>query len=273
LEDNYVIEAEYVGAIDGISLAQSEEIIDVMLTGASATGYDNNTNWYTTFVQSVEGVETYRLVMDFYCPASDYLLAGYYRLGNSVEGRYIGVDATSIRIAGEGQYNAVEATASVSVDMSAKTYTFDMSFKIQDGRTFKLAYVGEVAGMTITEPEDAPDTIAWTSVTARRWYSDNWNLNVADAEAKYVFDFDLRTGDTEAKYLLPGTYILGEEGQHIDFTYSKFNGNSKAFKDATLILVYHDDSDTYDVEFDVTLADGTNFKGAYSGPIAGTPIE
>jgi hypothetical protein len=167
----------------------------------------------------------------------------------------------------------VEATASVSVDMSAKTYTFDMSFKIQDGRTFKLAYVGEVAGMTITEPEDAPDTIEWTSVTARRLYSDNWNLNVADAEAKYVFDFDLRTGNTEAKYLLPGTYILGEEGQHIDFTYSKFNGNGKAFKDAKLILVYHDDSDTYDVEFDVTLADGTNFKGAYSGPIAGTPVE
>ena len=273
LEDNYVIEAEYVGAINGISLAQSEEIVDVMLTGASATAYNDNTNWYTTFVQSVEGVEQYRLVMDFYCPASDYLLAGYYRLGNSVEGRYIGVDATSIRIAGEGQYNAMEATASVSIDMSAKTYTFDMSFKIQDGRTFKLAYIGEVAGMTITEPEDVPDTIEWTSVTARRWYSDNWNLNVADAEGKYVFDFDLRTGDTEAKYLLPGTYVLGEEGQYIDFTYSKFNGNGKAFSDATLVLVYHDDSDTYDVNFDVTLADGTNFKGSYSGPIAGTPVE
>ncbi len=273
LEDNYVIEAEYVGAINGISLAQSEEIVDVMLTGASATAYDGNTNWYTTFVQSVEGVEQYRLVMDFYCPASDYLLAGYYRLGNSVEGRYIGVDATSIRIAGEGQYNAVEATASVSIDMSVKTYTFDMSFKIQDGRTFKLAYVGTVAGMTITEPEDMPDTIEWTSVTARRWYSDNWNLNVADAEGKYVFDFDLRTGDSSAMYLLPGTYVLGEEGQYIDFNYSMFNGNKKAFSDATLVLVYHDDSDTYDVNFDVTLSDGTNFKGSYSGPIAGTPAE
>ena len=273
LEDNYVIEAKYVGAIDGISLAQSEEIIDIMLTGASATGYDGNTNWYTTFVQSVDGVEQYRLVMDFYCPASDYLLAGYYRLGNSVDGRYIGVDATSIRIAGEGQYNAVEATASVSIDMSAKTYTFDMSFKIQDGRTFKLAYVGTVTGMTITEPEEVPDTIEWTSVTAKRWYSDNWNLNVADAEGKYVFDFDLRTGNDEAKYLLPGTYTLGEEGQYIDFAYSKFNGNAKAFKDATLVLVYHEDSNTYDVEFDVTLADGANFTGSYSGPIAGTPVE
>jgi hypothetical protein len=273
LEDNYVIEAEYEGAIDGISLAQSEEIIDVMLTGASATAYESNTNWYTTFVQSVDDVEKYRLVMDFYCPASNYLLAGYYRLGNSVEGRYIGVDATSIRIAGEGQYNAVDATASVSIDMTAKTYTFDMSFKIQDGRTFKLAYVGEIAGVTITEPEDVTDTIEWTSVTARRWYSDNWNLNVADAEGKYIFDFDLRTGDSSANYLLPGTYTLGEEGQYIDYNYSKFNGNSKAFKDATLILVYHEDSDTYDVEFDVTLADGTNFKGTYSGPIAGTPVE
>jgi hypothetical protein len=97
-------------------------------------------------------------------------------------------------------------------------------------------------------------------------------LNVADAEAKYVFDFDLRTGDSSAMYLLPGTYVLGEEGQYIDFTYSKFNGNSKAFSDATLVLVYHADSDTYDVEFDVTLSDGTNFKGTYSGPIAGTPV-
>ena len=271
LEDNYVIEAEYEGAIDGISLAQSEEIIDVMLTGASASAYDNNTNWYVTFVQSVDDAEAYRVVLDFYCPSSEYLLAGYYRLGNSVDGRYLGVDATSIRIAGEGQYSAVDANASVSIDMASKSYTFDISFKIQDGRTFKLAYVGEVSGMTITDTEEVPDTIEWTTFVAKKWYSDNWNLNVADADGKYVFDFDLRTGDSSANYISSGTYTIGEQGQYIDYNYSKFNGNSKAFKEATLVLVYHEDTMTYDVEFDVTLTDDTNFKGSYSGAIENSP--
>ena len=271
LTDNYVIEAKYDGTIEGISLAQSEEIIDVMLTGASASVYDNNTNWYVTFVQSVDDAEAYRVVLDFYCPASEYLLAGYYRLGNSVDGRYLGVDATSIRIAGEGQYSAVDANASVSIDMASKSYTFDISFKIQDGRTFKLAYVGEVSGMTITETEEVPDTIEWTTFVAKKWYSDNWNLNVADADGKYVLDFDLRTGDSSANYISSGTYTIGTEGQRIDYNYSKFNGNSKAFKEATLVLVYHEDTMTYDVEFDVTLTDDTNFKCSYSGAIENSP--
>ena len=271
LTDNYVIEAKYDGTIEGISLAQSEEIIDVMLTGASASAYDNNTNWYVTFVQNVDDAEAYRVVLDFYCPASEYLLAGYYRLGNSVDGRYLGVDATSIRIAGEGQYSAVDANASVSIDMASKSYTFDISFKIQDGRTFKLAYVGEVSGMTITETEEVPDTIEWTTFVAKKWYSDNWNLNVADADGKYVFDFDLRTGDSSANYISSGTYTIGTEGQRIDYNYSKFNGNSKAFKEATLVLVYHEDTMTYDVEFDVTLTDDTNFKCSYSGAIENSP--
>ena len=271
LTDNYVIEAKYDGTIEGISLAQSEEIIDVMLTGASASAYDNNTNWYVTFVQNVDGADAYRVVLDFYCPSSEYLLAGYYRLGNSVDGRYLGVDATSIRIAGEGQYSAVDANASVSIDMASKSYTFDISFKIQDGRTFKLAYVGEVSGMTITETEEVPDTIEWTTFVAKKWYSDNWNLKVADADGKYVFDFDLRTGDSSANYISSGTYTIGTEGQRIDYNYSKFNGNSKAFKEATLVLVYHEDTMTYDVEFDVTLSDDTNFKCSYSGAIENSP--
>ena len=271
LEDNYVIEAEYEGAIEGISLAQSEEIIEVMLTGASATAYDDNTNWYATFVQDVDGVEQYRLVLDFFGPSSEYLLSGYYRLGNSVDGRYLGAGATNLRIMGEGQYSAVDANASVSVDFTAKTYSFDISFKIQDGRTFKLAYVGEVTGVTIVEPEVIPDTLNWTTFVAKKWYSDNWNLNVKDAEGNHSFDFDLRTGDSSANYILSGTYTLDGTVQYIDYNYSKYNGNSKSFKEATLVLVYHEDTMTYDVEFDVTLSNDTNFKGSYSGAIENSP--
>lgn len=262
LEGNYVVEAKYEGSVEGISLAQSEEIIDIMLNTSEAKSYENNTNWYVTFTQTVDGMENYRLVLDCFCPASEYLTAGYYRLGNSVDGCYLGADATTLYVAGEGQYNAVDATASVNIDMAAKTYSFDVSFKIEDGRTFKLAYVGEVDGMVVVEPEDTPDAINWTSFMVKKWYSDNWALTITDADAKYEIAFDMRTGDSSLDYIAPGTYTIGDSGQYIDGYYSTFNGNKNSFKEATLVVDYDTATKTYDIEFDVTLTDDRNFKGA-----------
>lgn len=262
LEGNYVVETKYEGSVDGISLAQSDEIIDIMLNTADAKTYDNNTNWYVTFTQTLDGKENYRLVLDCYCPASEYLTAGYYRLGNSVDGRYLGVDATLLNVAGEGQYAAVDANASVNIDMAAKTYSFDVSFKIEDGRTFKLAYIGKVDGIEVVDIEETPTDINWTSFTVKKWYSDNWALTIADADAKYEISFDMRTGDSSLDYIAPGTYTIGEEGQYIDGYYSTFNGNKNSFKDATLVVNYDTATKTYDIEFDVTLTDDRNFKGS-----------
>jgi hypothetical protein len=178
-----------------------------------------------------------------------------------------------LRVAGEGQYTAVDAGASVSIDMEKKTYTFDISFKVQDGRTFKLAYVGEVDGMPIVETQEVPDDIAWTTFVAKKWYSDNWNLTVKSADEAYVMDFDLRTGNSDVNYISSGVYTIGESGQYIDANYSKFNGNSKAFKDATLNVTYNEADKTYDISFDVTLHDGRNFTGSYSGAVQGSPAE
>lgn len=271
LDGNYIIEAEYNGAVDGISLAPNDDIIDVMLTTATARSYENNTNWYMTFTDTVDGVETYRLVLDAFCPASEYLLAGYYETGSPVDGRHLDVDGTTLRVDGEGQYNAVEARANVNIDMEAKTYSFDITFKVQDGRTFKFAYVGKVDGMEITEPEEVPDVVNWTTFKAKKWYSDNWELTIADADAQYTIAFDMRTGDSSLNYIPSGVYTIGESGQYIDSYYSSFNGSKNAFKEATLTLTYHEDTQTYDVEFDVTLTDDRNFTGQYSGAIEGSP--
>ena len=273
LPNNYNIEAEYEGAINGVSLEPSDDIIDVMLTSATARAYESNTNWYLEFAQTENGVENYRLVLDAFCPASEYLPAGYYKLNVSDDGRYLGSDATSLRVAGQGQYSALDAGASVSINMENKTYTFDISFKVQDGRTFKLAYVGEVEGMPIVETQEVPDDIAWTTFVAKKWYSDNWNLTIKSADEAYTLDFDLRTGDSSANYISSGVYTIGEEGQYIDGNYSKFNGNSKAFKDATLNITYNEADKTYDVSFDVTLHDDRNFTGSYSGVVEGSPAE
>ena len=44
LPGNYIIEAEYEGAISGISLAPREEIIEAVLDTATARSFENNTN-------------------------------------------------------------------------------------------------------------------------------------------------------------------------------------------------------------------------------------
>ena len=273
LPDNYVVEAEYEGAISGISLAPKEEIIEAVFDTATARSFESNTNWYITLTQSVDGTEKYRLVLDAFCPASEYLLAGLYSTKGVEEGRSLNVDGTSLRVAGEGQYSPSEARANVNIDMSAKTYTFGISFKINDGRIFKFSYTGKVDGMEITETEDVEGDINWTTFKARKWYSDNWEFTIADADGKYTLAFDMRTGDSSINYIPSGAYTLGTSGQYIDEYYSTFNGSKSSYKAVALTLTYYEDTKTYDVEFDVTLTDDRQFKGSYSGAVEGTPAE
>lgn len=272
LENGYIIESKFNGVIEGCSLAQSEEVIDVVLNTATARAFENNTNWYMIFTQTLDGVENYRLTLDAYCPAMDYLPAGTYQLGNAVDGRYLGYDLTTLIVAGESTYVASEARANVTVDMSAKTYTFQISFKVQDGRTFVMSYIGKVDGMEIKDAEDVPDTINWTTVTARHWTSDNWQLVIADETGDYNLEFDLRTGNSSVNYLVSGVYTLDRATtQYVDNNYSKFNSNTKAFKEVTLNVTYLEASQTYEISFDVTLTDDRNLKGSYTGAVAGSP--
>ena len=265
LENGYVIELQYNDAIQGVSLAQSDEIISVEMDTATAKSYDP-TNYYLTFTKSEDGVEKYRLVLDAYCPSMAYLPAGTYSTKEAIDGCRLDGETSTLYVTGEGQYYATEARAEVFTNMADKTYTFNMSFKIQDGRTFAFSYVGKVDGSEIVESEIDADAIEWATFSTKYWYSDNWELMVVSADEANTLVFDLRVGKSSASYLLPGVYELNaDDTQYIDGNYSKFNNNKNVFKAAVLNVMYDEGTGEHTITFDVTINDGSNFTGNYQG--------
>lgn len=275
LENGYIIESEYKGAVEGCSLEQSEEVIDVTMNRAYASSYESGANWYITLAQNGEDdVANYMLKLDVYCKPSQFLAAGVYQLGVGTGEGYLGADATTLTVAGQGQYNFTEARLTVETNLADKTYTMVVSGKVQDGRTFLMSYVGKVDGMEIVEAEDTPTDLAWTTFSAKKWYSDNWELTVKDSTEQYTMVFDMRTGNSSINYIPTNVYTIGEsyvDTVYVDNNYSTFNGNKKAYESITLDIEYLEASQTYNVSFEVKLVDGREFNGTYSGAITGSP--
>ena len=274
LENGYIIESEYKGAVEGCSLEQSEEIIDVVMNRAYASSYESGANWYITLSQKNEQQSNYILKLDVYSKPMQFLAAGVYELGVGTGEGYLGVDATTLTVAGQGQYNFTEARLTVETNLADKTYTIVVSGRVQDGRTFLMSYVGKVDGMEIVDTEDTPSDITWSTFSAKKWYSDNWELTVKDSTEQYTMAFDMRTGNSSINYIPTNVYTLGEsyvDTVYIDNNYSSFNGNKKAFESVTLNIEYIEASQTYNISFEVKLVDGREFNGTYSGAIAGSP--
>ena len=274
LENGYIIESEYKGAVEGCSLEQSEEVIDVVMNRAYASSYESGANWYITLSQESEQQSNYILKLDVYCKPSQFLAAGVYQLGVGTGEGYLGVDATTLTVAGQGQYNFTEARLTVETNLADKTYAMIVSGRVQDGRTFLMSYVGKVDGMEIVDTEDTPSDITWSTFSAKKWYSDNWELTIKDSTEQYTMAFDMRTGDSSINYIPTNVYTLGEsyvDTVYIDNNYSLFNGSKKAFESVTLNIEYIEASQTYNISFEVKLVDGREFNGTYSGAIAGSP--
>ena len=274
LENGYIIESEYKGAVEGCSLEQSEEIIDVVMNRAYASSYESGANWYITLSQENEQQSNYILKLDVYSKPMQFLAAGVYVLGVGTGEGYLGVDATTLTVAGQGQYNFTEARLTVETNLADKTYTIVVSGRVQDGRTFLMSYVGKVDGMEIVDTQDTPSDITWSTFSAKKWYSDNWELTVKDSTEQYTMAFDMRTGNSSINYIPTNVYTLGEsyvDTVYIDNNYSSFNGNKKAFESVTLNIEYIEASQTYNISFEVKLVDGREFNGTYSGAIAGSP--
>ena len=275
LENGYIIESEYKGTVEGCSLEQSEEVIDVTMNRAYASSYESGANWYITLAQNGEDdVANYMLKLDVYCKPSQFLAAGVYQLGVGTGEGYLGADATTLTVAGQGQYNFTEARLTVETNLADKTYTMVVSGRVQDGRTFLMSYVGKVDGMEIVDAEDTPTDITWSTFSAKKWYSDNWELTVKDSTEQYTMAFDMRIGNSSINYIPTNVYTLGEsyvDTIYINNNYSSFNGNKKAFESVTLNIEYLEASQTYNVSFEVKLVDGREFNGTYSGAIAGSP--
>ena len=274
LENGYIIESEYKGAVEGCSLEQSEEVIDVVMNRAYASSYESGANWYITLSQENEQQSNYILKLDVYSKPMQFLAAGVYVLGVGTGEGYLGVDATTLTVAGQGQYNFTEARLTVETNLADKTYTIVVSGRVQDGRTFLMSYVGKVDGMEIVDTQDTPSDITWSTFSAKKWYSDNWELTIKDSTEQYTMAFDMRTGNSSINYIPTNVYTLGEsyvDTVYIDNNYSSFNGNKKAFESVTLNIEYIEASQTYNISFEVKLVDGREFSGTYSGAIAGSP--
>ena len=274
LENGYIIESEYEGVVEGCSLEQSEEVIDVTMNRAYASSYDSGANWYITLSQVDGELTNYMLKLDVYCTPSQFLAPGVYELGVGTGEGYLGVDATTLTVSGQSQYNFTEARLTVETNLADKTYTMVVSGKVQDGRTFLMSYVGAVDGMEIVDVEDTPNDLTWSTFSARKWYSDNWELTIKDSTEQYTIVFDMRTGDSSADHISSGVYTLGEsyvDTAYIDNNYSTFNGSKKAFSEVNLNLQYDESAKTYNISFSVVLTDGREFNGTYSGAIAGSP--
>ena len=274
LENGYIIESEYEGAVEGCSLEQSEEIIDVVMNRAYASSYESGANWYITLAQVDGELTNYMLKLDVYCKPSQFLAAGVYELGVGTGEGYLGVDATTLTVTGESQYNFTEARLTVETNLADKTFTMVVSGKVQDGRTFLMSYVGEVDGMEIVNTEDTPTDVTWNKFSAKKWYSDNWELTVKDSTEQYTMVFDMRTGNSSINYIPTNVYELGEsyvDTVFVDNNYSMFNGSKKAYESVMLNIEYVEASQSYNVSFEVKLVDGREFKGTYSGAIEGSP--
>lgn len=274
LENGYIIESEYKGAVEGCSLEQSEEVIDVVMNRAYASSYESGANWYITLSQDNEQQSSYILKLDVYSKPMQFLAAGVYELGVGTGEGYLGVDATTLTVAGQGQYNFTEARLTVETNLADKSYTMIVSGRVQDGRTFLMSYVGKVDGMEIVDTQDTPSDITWSTFSAKKWYSDNWELTIKDSTEQYTMAFDMRTGNSSINYIPTNVYTLGEsyvDTVYIDNNYSMFNGNKKAFESVTLNIEYIEASQTYNISFEVKLVDGREFNGTYSGAIAGSP--
>jgi hypothetical protein len=149
-----------------------------------------------------------------------------------------------------------------------------VSGKVQDGRTFLMSYVGKVDGMEIVDTEDTPTDVTWNKFSAKKWYSDNWELTVKDSTEQYTMVFDMRTGNSSINYIPTNIYTLGEsyvDTVFVDNNYSMFNGSKKAYESVMLNIEYVEASQSYNVSFEVKLVDGREFKGTYSGAIEGSP--
>ncbi len=274
LENGYIIESEYEGAVEGCSLEQSDEVIDVVMNRAYASSYESGANWYITLAQVDGELTNYMLKLDVYCKPSQFLAAGVYELGVGTGEGYLGVDATTLTVTGESQYNFTEARLTVETNLADKTFTMVVSGKVQDGRTFLMSYVGEVDGMEIVNTEDTPTDVTWNKFSAKKWYSDNWELTVKDSTEQYTMVFDMRTGDSSINYIPTNVYELGEsyvDTVYVDNNYSMFNGSKKAYESVMLNIEYVEASQSYNVSFEVKLVDGREFKGTYSGAIEGSP--
>lgn len=266
LEDGTIIEAEYNGAVEGISLDKSTTVTQVEMTKASARSYDSGANWYLTFTNDDE---SYRLVVDAYCVPSAALPEGKYTFGTGAG--TMDQDATTLTISSQTQYSLSDGVMDVQIDYENKLYIFSFEAVLEDGRTYQCQYTGEVLNMPVVEkPSDGGEHLIFSTATVKQWYSNNFQLVLTDENGLYKVELDLRSESYD--FISSGTYTLSSNSENysISSSWSYFyflpdETDKFYYSDAELVVEYDQSADKYTFEVELVLTDGRTYTGTFDG--------
>lgn len=268
LENGVVIEAEFLGAVEGISLAPSTESTEVTFTTASASSIDKGAYWNIN-LSNPEGWEA-RISAEC-TPSPDGLPADTYTAG--LGAGHIALEGAYIVVPGERQYYMTGITMVVSTDYTTKSYTLDLTAKIEDGRTFHCLFEGVVEGMEVKAPVVLESQVSWATASASGW-RDWWTLTLADANGDYTTALDLRSASEEM--ISAGTYeekSSAYDPYAVMFNYCKVTAGDTEYKvkGAVVEVAYDEATQEYAITANLTLSNGHQFTGTYQGKVAGSP--
>lgn len=158
------------------------------------------------------------------------------------------------------------AGSKVVVTRDGDSYDMVMTLNLSDGRTASLHYAGEIKGTPVfiqPEPSD------FDKVFLNIYGSGNTGVELSkeDPEVKLTLDC---YGSSSAKYFEAGEYVVGAtEGFRIDVnpSYSKLEQNGSSLGVTGGKLTVTNEGAVYTLDADVTLSDGSEFKGRYVGEL------
>ena len=159
----------------------------------------------------------------------------------------------------------------VTVAENGGSYTISMDLTLEDGRNAKLTYSGAISGTPTFEQDNESLTLNLDDVKV---YS-NGNVSLVfvseNGDSEVALDV---YGPIDAQYLYTGTYNVSAAntpfsiGSDVRYTYVKKDAHSQntAVTSGTVTVTMTDDY-VYTIDMDLTLADGSTFKGSYTGEI------
>lgn len=162
----------------------------------------------------------------------------------------------------------------ITVAEDGGIYTIDMQLKLEDGRDATITYTGEISGTPTFEPGPTPGGDVELTLAETKVYSQG-NVTLvfrSDADNTEVA-LDMY-GPVDAQYLNTGTYTVDPNGtpftisSNENFTYlRKGDGGEKTGIASGSAEVTMTDDYIYTIIMDFTLADGSTFKGNFTGEI------
>lgn len=247
-------------------------IIPFEVTECWASSENGGKQWDVTFVEhdtllgdmytrisfALAEANVQRVTDGTYSVANDGIL-----LNTSSENGYSTYRHNSSEIA-----DILDATFTVETDTTAKTISINGTFKAGD-KNVEIKYNGEMRGMDLGEAvSGAIERTEWDFFFIYNQWDDTKYVVAYDTnKTKYEW-YVKKLGGKKNDPLAAGEYVVGEwenttTRDYIDNSTSKISGIKLVSGVVNITVV----EEGYNFTFDVTDANGTNWKGTYVGAI------